>query len=91
MSNALLTRENLVSAPIAEGDAGIILKTDGSFRVFSCAKLDPENLTPAQREQGEKLVALAVALSQPTIMDLLLTMSKDPAIVGDGIDLGARH
>lgn len=85
---SLLTHENIVSAPIEEGDAGVILKADGSFKVFSTAKIDGTNLTPAQREQGEKLIALSVALKYPEIMGILMQMARDPALVGDAFDPG---
>jgi len=83
----LLTHENIVSAPIESGDAGVILKPDGSFKVFSTGKLDVANLSEEQIQQGKVLLALAVALKYPEIMDILMMAATDPAIVGDGIDL----
>jgi hypothetical protein len=58
----MLKLENIVSAPIEEGDAGIILKPDGSFKVFSTGAIDPKHLTNGQVDQGTKLIALSVAL-----------------------------
>jgi hypothetical protein len=87
--NSLLKLENMVSAPIQEGDAGVILKPDGTFKVFSTGVKG--ELTPAQHEQGRKLLAIAVALQHPEIMDILHRMAADPAIVGDGVDLGGAH
>lgn len=86
----LLTLKNVALAPIETGDAGVILKPDGSFQIFSTGSLEADNLTPAQMEQGMKLNALALALSVPQIMDVLLRMTTDPDIVGEpGIELGA--
>jgi hypothetical protein len=84
--NSLLTLENVVSAPIEDGDAGVILKADGSFKVFSTGVSG--ELTPAQIEQGKKLIALSIALRYPEVMAVLERMANDPALVGDGIDLG---
>lgn len=67
---AIIERENVQTPTVEEGDAGIILKADGTFRVFNTFK-DPTNLTPAQREVGKKLIALAAALHDQTILDLL--------------------
>ncbi|MCK1543368.1 hypothetical protein IVB12_15740 [Bradyrhizobium sp. 179] len=67
---AIIERENVQAPTVAEGDAGIILKADGTFRVFNTIA-DPANLTPAQRELGKKLIALATALQDPTILELL--------------------
>lgn len=85
----LLTHENLVSTPIGEGDAGIILKSDGTFRIFNCSKIAEDGtLTQEQAVQGTKMMALAAALSIPAIMDMLIQLSTDPAIVGeDGVDM----
>lgn len=59
---ANLTLENIVSAPIEQGDAGIILKPDGTFKVFTTGHIDAANLTEAQKGQGEKLMVLAGVL-----------------------------
>lgn len=88
---SLLTRENIVSSPIQDGDAGIVLKPDGTFQVFSTGRIDGENLTSEQELQGQKLMALAVALKFPQVMSLLLDMANDPEIVGAGIDLGKTN
>jgi hypothetical protein len=84
-----LTLENVVSAPIEDGDAGIILKADGNFKVFSTGI--EGDLTPAQIAQGKKLMALAVALKFPEVMAILERMASDPAVVGEGIDLGSLN
>lgn len=90
---SLLNQSNLVATPVQEGDAGLILRKDGSWQIFNChANMDPEKLTDRQREQGETLLAFAVALQLPEIMDILKKMANDPAIVGDAvIDYGVTN
>lgn len=63
---------------IVEGDAGIVLKQDGSFKVFSTGKADlhtdPETWGEYEMQQmeiGRKLMALSVALSTPELMSVL--------------------
>jgi hypothetical protein len=87
--NSLLTLEDTVTSPIEHGDAGVILKPDGTFKVFSTG-VDGA-LTPAQEAQARKLIALAVALRFPEVMAVLERMADDPNIVGEGIDLGAAN
>ncbi|SER27442.1 hypothetical protein SAMN05216548_11459 [Faunimonas pinastri] len=82
---ALLNHENVTATPIEEGDAGIILKPDGTFKVFSTGLIDGANLTTAQQEQGKRLMALSVALAHPQVMDILLQMAADPDIVGEKV------
>jgi hypothetical protein len=89
--HALLGSSQLLSSPIEEGDAGIVLKADGTFRVFSTGKIDANNMTEAQLEQGEKLVALSIALSIPQILNTLKAMANDPEIVGQGVNLGETN
>ncbi|MCA1427329.1 MULTISPECIES: hypothetical protein [unclassified Bradyrhizobium] len=67
---AIITRENIQPPKIEEGDAGIILKADGTFRVFNTIA-DPTKLIPAQIEQGKKLLALAAVLKDPEILKLI--------------------
>ena len=86
---SLLTLENVLSAPIEHGDAGIIIKPDGSFKVFATGV--EGDLTPEQMQQGEILVALSVALKFPQVMEVLKNMARDPALVGDGIDTSNAH
>ncbi|MCP1540124.1 hypothetical protein [Methylorubrum extorquens] len=88
---SLLKQEDFVSAPVEHGDAGVILKPDGSFKIFSTGEIDGANLTPEQERQGKTLLALAVALKFPEVMAILEQMSVDPNIVGDGIDLGTLN
>lgn len=77
----LFKLENIVCEPIGDGDAGIILKSDGSFRAFSTGFIDPNNLTEGQVDQATKLRALAVALNTPEILAVLIQMANDPNVV----------
>lgn len=87
MTVSLIDLGNLLDTPIQEGDAGIVLKPDGTFRIFTTGEIDGENLTSAQHEQGRKLIALSLALKHEQIMDVLYAMSEDPRIVGEGITI----
>jgi hypothetical protein len=88
----LVGLEHLVADPIQTGDAGVILKIDGSFKVFSTGDIDPEHMTIAQVEQGRRLQALVLALSIPQVMQILFQMLDDPAIVGrPGVNTGPTH
>lgn len=80
---AVITRENIQHPSIAVGDAGVILKADGTFRVFNTIA-DPTNLTPAQLEIGRKLLALAAVLTDPVILDLMIQNAGE---FGDAIAL----
>jgi len=63
---------------ISEGDAGIILKEDGSYQVFNLhADLEADNLTPRQIEQANILLGFTMALKFPQIMEVLYKLSKD--------------
>lgn len=88
---ALIEISNLASHPIQEGDAGIILRKDGSFQIFNThAALDADNLTDRQMEQAEMLMAFAVAIHVPAVMEVLKQMAADPLVVGDKVfDAGA--
>ncbi len=92
---ALINSENLANKPIEPGDAGIILRKDGGFQIFTTheIKLDPANLTERQIEQGQILMAFAVALQIPNVMELLVKMANDPDIVGhdDVVNVGEKH
>ncbi len=92
---ALINSENLADKPIEPGDAGLILRKNGDFQIFTTheIKLDPANLTDRQIEQGQILMAFAVALQIPRIMELLVQMSNDPDIVGhdDVVNVGEKH
>jgi hypothetical protein len=88
----LLTHKHIVSNPIQEGDAGIVLKRDGSFQLFSTGAIDADNLSPEQISQAKILNALAVALAIPQIMEVLFRMAEDPDIVGNpGVRINQSH
>lgn len=77
-----LTLDNITPKPIEEGDAGIILKPDGSFQIFNTHRhIDGANLTPEQLRQGKILLALATALAHPQLLDVLMEASNDPDIM----------
>lgn len=77
-------------APISEGDAGIILKADGSFQVFTTGHIDPKAMTSIQLDQGKTLMAFTLALRIPQIMDLLVDLANQPDIAGDkAVDLSS--
>lgn len=83
-----MTPDNIVATPIQDGDAGLIIRADGTMQLFNCFDMsDPSKITQAQIATHEKLMALALATQLPDIMDVLLTMAQDPDIVGeDGIN-----
>ncbi len=91
---ALINLKNIVAEPIQQGDAGIILRKNGDFQIFSTHgdELDPNNMTERQIEQGKILMAFATAMQIPRVMELLIEMSLDPDIVGhDVANLGEKH
>lgn len=66
---------------IEAGDAGIILKADGSFQVFNTeTSIDPDNLSEQQLELGRKIMGLSAALQVPEIMEILVRLANDPAV-----------
>lgn len=91
MHTLLGTASRYLNSPIEDGDAGIVLKPDGSFKLFSTGKIDFANMTEAQLAQGEKLVALAIALTVPDIMTMLNQMASDPNIVARAIPDPQHH
>jgi hypothetical protein len=86
----MLTLENILSAPIADGDAGLVLKLNGEFKVFSTTPLDGEgDMTDEQFIQTRKLQALSLVLSSPELMDQLFDVLDQMDEAGvDLIDLG---
>ncbi len=89
---ALLTLQNVTATPIEEGEAGVILKKDGTFQVFnSHADMDPNNLTERQLEQGRMLLGLALALRVPGIMEKLVELAIAESSEDGVTDLGQRH
>lgn len=79
--------------PIERGDCGVILKADGSHRVFSTGMEDvtPETMTDAQREQGKRMVALSFALNSERIMAILYDLIEDPEITDHDKIARAAH
>lgn len=73
---------NTMRAPVGEGDAGIVIRKDGRFEVFTVGKLT-EPLTPEQIQQGKTLMALAYALQTPEIMATLERAVEDQIADGD--------
>lgn len=67
----MLNHESLVAAPVQENDAGVLLKADGSFKVFTTAKYgaDPEAWPDWQRKQGRTLQILAFVLAQDGLLE----------------------
>ena len=64
---------------IKDGDAGLVIKSDGKIQVFNTFDLD--NLTIEQAATHERLTALTVALRVPKIMGILMTMAEDPDVM----------
>jgi hypothetical protein len=65
----MFTEKNLVKGPIENGDAGLVIKQDGTALVFNTFNIaDPETVTDEQIETMKNLAALSFALSQPTVM-----------------------
>jgi hypothetical protein len=87
---AMLNHKNIVSSPITNGDAGIILKENGSFEIFTSGDLKNGTLTNEQQVQATKLMALSAALSIPSVMDTLITLSEDKEVFG-GLDLSNAY
>ncbi len=86
----LIDQTNIAMPKFEDGDAGIILKADGTFRVWNTIK-DPTHPTEAQLNQGRILLAFSAALQLPQIMDVLLTVANDPAVFNETVDIGRKH
>lgn len=84
---ALLTQSHLLEAPIGEGDCGIVLKPDGSFRVFSTGEVGT-NTNQVQMDNMMKVMGFALALQVPPLMQILLDAVQDPDIVEHVLDVG---
>jgi hypothetical protein len=90
---ALLQTVNIAAKPIQKGDAGIILRVDGSFELFNTHEnigKDGE-LTDRQLEQGAILLGLSAALRVPGIMDTLIQMAGDKEVFSDVVDTKGGH
>jgi hypothetical protein len=89
---SLVQVANLVTEPLQPGDAAIILKPNGEWRVATTGDLDPNGLTDAQVAQAETLMALMVALRYPQVMQVLKNLAADPNVVGeDPVEVTSRH
>ena len=84
---ALITATELQGDRIEDGDAAVVLKADGSFRVMQChpeGTIDPRMLTPRQLEQGTALLAFAFLLREPEMMQIVAGMAQDRTKVNVG-------
>lgn len=89
----ILNASNL-NPDFQEGDVGIIIKKNGEdFQLFNMHKdLDPNAMTPEQIAQGEVLIALAVILQTPKLLDMVKDLAKSAQAGGeDLINLGTAH
>ena len=77
-----LSSAQIIKDPIQEGDCGVILRKNGSFSIFSTGKIDPENLSDAQMEQGLLMTAIALCLNTPQLREQLINLASNPAVVG---------
>ncbi len=70
---------------------GIIIKKNSKdFQLFNMHKdLDPNAMTPEQLAQGEIMVALAVVLQTPKLLDMVMDLSKQAQ--GGECIIGSRH
>jgi len=91
MLNTQLTPDQILSQPIQDGDAGIIIKRDGSFQIFTTGDI-ANTMSPEAIEQGLTLMGVSIALSTPEILLTLKDMARKTAEVGeDMISLGATN
>lgn len=86
----LFKNEGVNDNPIGEGDVALLLKKDGSVQALTfgydatrTALPDDEknDLDRHMAKQGEVLFALALAVTHPKIMSLLLDLAADPDVV----------
>lgn len=87
----VFTAANLTNEPVQDGDAGFILRKDGSFQIFTTGHIDPNALTARQQEQGQLLTLFALVTSSPQIRDMLTNIVNDVTGGGPLIDLGNKH
>jgi hypothetical protein len=76
----LIGNENLQPPEIMEGDAGVVLKLDGTFRIFQTSVIDADNMTERQIEQGNQILGIAAALRVPELMATLIDAAKNPEL-----------
>ena len=92
-----ITADNLLhdARGVVPGDVGLVLKEDGSFRVFHAAdpSLAEVSINDDKREQVRQLLCLTVALQVPEVMMMLDDMLNNPAVVDQDsiIDYGKRQ
>lgn len=88
----LLSPDNVTPTPFAAGDAALVIKANGKIELVNLFDLKGDLASNQQHDTMEKLVALAAALSIPTIMEMLLKLVRDPEIFNDGlINYGAKQ
>jgi hypothetical protein len=87
---ALIDQTNLAIPKFEDNEAGITLKADGTFVIWSTFK-NPGNPTEQQLKQMQSLMAFAAALRLPPIMEALLQVATDPAIFSQTTDIGPTH
>lgn len=65
---------------VYKGDAGVILRADGNFQIFTITDgpITPETMTDVQKWQGAVLMAFALLMNAPTVMDAV-------NVAGDGL------
>lgn len=78
--SALISRDNIAPPTIVEGDAGIILKPDGSFRIFNTIDFS-KPLSADSMELGKRLVVLAAVLRDPKLQERILAGVNVSAIM----------
>lgn len=81
----LINRENIGPPTVVEGDAGIVLKPDGSFRIFNTIDFS-KPLSPESRELGCKLLVLAAVLNDPDLQQKILDVVPADLIQGMKLD-----
>ena len=79
-------QENTVTSPIATGDAGLVIKADGTVQIFNTYTQEQlASPTPEMTQTMQKLMALMVAWNIPAVMDVVIQVANDPAVVGSEV------
>ena len=84
----ILKLAHITSVRIEEGDAGVIVKADGSIRVFTTGAMEGR-LTAAQEDQTEKVMVLVAVLSDEELYAAVLGHVAEHS--ADLVDLGALN
>ena len=87
--SALIDQTNLAPPSFEKNQAGITLKPDGTFVIWSTFE-EPSHPTTLQTKQMSQLMGFAAALKLPPIMDVLLQVANDPAIFANLINTGSH-